>query len=78
MDRHMGQLTVSTTFKDHNVVAQVHEAPESWKSAVETDMEEIKNDVATGHAIRLPTAAKMEEIMVDVATERAISLPTVE
>ena len=78
VDKHMDQLTDSTTIKDHNVVAHMHEAPRSGNSVVETCMKEIIVDVATGRAISLPTVEQLEEIMVDVATGRAISLPAVE
>ena len=78
VDKHMDHLTDSTTIKDHNVVAHMHEAPRSGDSVVETCMKEIIVDVATGRAISLPIVKQLEEIMVDVATGRAISLPAVE
>ena len=59
VDRHMGHMTDSTTIKDHNVVAHVHEAPDPGDSVVETDMEETMKDVATGHTISLLTAEKI-------------------
>ena len=71
-------LTDSTTIKDHNVVAHVHEAPHPGDSVVETDKEETMKDVATGRTIGLLTAEKMEETMVDMAAGRAVSLPTLE
>ena len=49
-------LTDSTTIKDHNVVAHVRKAPRSGDSVVETGMEEIMVDMATGSAICLPNA----------------------
>ena len=55
VDRHMGHLTDSTTIKDHNIVAHVHEVPLPRDSVVETGME-IKKDVATGR-YNVPSAA---------------------
>ena len=46
-----GHLTDSTTIKDHNAVAHVHEAPSHGKSVVETGMEEIMKDVATVQSV---------------------------
>ena len=54
-------LTDSTTIKNHNVVAHMHEAPRYGDSVGETGMEEIMVDVATGHAICLPTAKQLHE-----------------
>ena len=50
-DKHMDHLTDSTTIKDHNAVAHVHEAPSPGDNVVETGMEEIMKDVATVQSV---------------------------
>ena len=48
------ERAISLPMKHHNVVAQVY-VPKPRDIVVETELEDIKRDVATGGAISLPT-----------------------